>query len=213
VARLRKLAPVTALTVEAVRFDTQALQNPEISGVQYQQGTLAGYEIREYLLAKSGHQCAYCGASGVPLNIDHIVPRSKGGSNRVSNLTVACIPCNQAKDALPLEEFVNDPARVARILASAKAPLRDTAAVNTTRPALYAALVATGLPVESASGGRTKWNRDRNAVPKSHVLDALCAGTVQAVGSWPVRVLVATSAGRDHTPAPVRTSTASPGFT
>jgi len=33
-------------------FDTQKLQNPEISGVEYQQGELFGYEVREYLLEK-----------------------------------------------------------------------------------------------------------------------------------------------------------------
>lgn len=196
VTRLRKLAPITALTVEAVRFDTQILQNPEISGVQYQQGTLAGCEVREYLLEKWGRQCAYCGATGIPLNIDHIVPQARGGSHRVSNLTISCVPCNQAKDTTPVAEFVTDPNRLARILAQAKVPLSDAAAVNTTHRALWRSLTATGLPVESASGGRTKWNRVRNAVPKSHVLDALCAGTVGAVGSWPVRVLVATSTGR-----------------
>ncbi|MBU2736624.1 HNH endonuclease, partial [Acidithiobacillus caldus ATCC 51756] len=48
VNRLMRLAPVTALSQELVRFDTQALQNPEIAGSEYQQGTLAGYEVREY---------------------------------------------------------------------------------------------------------------------------------------------------------------------
>jgi 5-methylcytosine-specific restriction endonuclease McrA len=196
VTRLRKLAPVTSLTVEAVRFDTQALQNPEITGVQYQQGTLAGYEVREYLLLKWGRRCAYCDATDVPLNIDHIVPRSRGGSHRVSNLTISCAPCNQAKDAMPVRKFVTDPKRLAAILAQAQAPLQDAAAVNATRRALFRALADTGLPVESASGGCTKWNRARNGVPKSHTLDALCAGEVSAIGSWPARALVATSTGR-----------------
>ena len=50
--RLSRLAPVTAISQELVRFDTQKLDNPEISGVEYQQGTLLGYEVREYLLEK-----------------------------------------------------------------------------------------------------------------------------------------------------------------
>jgi 5-methylcytosine-specific restriction endonuclease McrA len=53
-------------------------------GVQYQQGTLAGYEVREYLLEKWHRQCAYCGAVNVPLQIEHIVPKAKGGSDRVT---------------------------------------------------------------------------------------------------------------------------------
>jgi 5-methylcytosine-specific restriction endonuclease McrA len=85
-----RLAPLTQIAVETVRFDTQKLQKPEISGVEYQQGELAGYELREYLLEKWGRECAYCGAKNVPLEIEHIQARSKGGSDRVSNLTLAC---------------------------------------------------------------------------------------------------------------------------
>nr|WP_328702004.1 RRXRR domain-containing protein [Alicyclobacillus fructus] len=55
VARLRRLAPISHLSMELVRFDTQKLQNPEIHGVEYQQGTLFGYEVREYLLERWDH--------------------------------------------------------------------------------------------------------------------------------------------------------------
>jgi hypothetical protein len=50
VARLRRYAPVGSLSQELVRFDTQLLDTPAISGVEYQQGELVGYEVREYLL-------------------------------------------------------------------------------------------------------------------------------------------------------------------
>lgn len=65
VRRLQRWAPVTAISQELVRFDTQALQNPEVSGVEYQRGELHGYEVREYLLEKWGRRCAYCDAKGV----------------------------------------------------------------------------------------------------------------------------------------------------
>lgn len=171
VRRLQRLAPVTALAVEVVRFDTQALVNPEISGAEYQQGTLAGYEIREYLLEKWQRTCAYCGAPSVPFQVEHIVPRSRGGSNRVSNLTLACEPCNQKKGDRTAEEFGHP-----HIQTQAQQPLRDAAAVNTTRWALYQRLVDTGLPVEIGTGGRTKYNRTRLGQPKTHWLDAACVG-------------------------------------
>jgi hypothetical protein len=50
--RLLRWVPATAVSQELVRFETQALENPEISGTEYQQGTLFGYEVREYLLEK-----------------------------------------------------------------------------------------------------------------------------------------------------------------
>jgi hypothetical protein len=54
--RLQKLIPITSIAVETVRFDTQKMQNNEVSGVEYQQGELAGYEVREYLLEKWGRK-------------------------------------------------------------------------------------------------------------------------------------------------------------
>ncbi len=97
--RLCRWAPIATVDMELVRFDTQLMQGPGISGVGYQQGTLAGYEVREYLLEKYGRRCVYCDATGAPLQVDHVRPRSKGGSDRVSNLVLACGPCNQAKAA------------------------------------------------------------------------------------------------------------------
>lgn len=197
VARLRRLAPVTGLAMELVSFDMQAMENPEIEGAEYQRGTLAGYELREYLLAKWDHACAYCGATEVPLNLDHIVPRARGGSNRVSNLTCTCIPCNTEKGARPVEEFLaGRPAVLARVKAHAKRPLKDAAAVNATRWALFEALRATGLPVECGSGGRTKWNRTRLAVPKTHALDAACVGEVEALTGWTAPALAIKATGR-----------------
>jgi 5-methylcytosine-specific restriction endonuclease McrA len=97
VQRLQRYAPIAALSQELTKFDTQALQDPEISGVEYQQGTLAGYELREYLLEKWERRCAYCRRADLPLHVEHIVSKARGGSNRVSNLTLACESCNQQK--------------------------------------------------------------------------------------------------------------------
>ena len=90
ISRLRRLCPLAAISLELVRFDTQLLEHPDITGVEYQQGTLVGYEVREFLLEKWGRRCAYCHRSDVPLQVEHIVPRARGGSHRVSNLTLAC---------------------------------------------------------------------------------------------------------------------------
>ncbi|MBA3531100.1 MAG: RRXRR domain-containing protein, partial [Ardenticatenales bacterium] len=179
------VCPIQALSMELVRFDTQALQNPEISGIEYQQGTLEGIEVKEYLLAKWGRQCAYCDAQHVPLEVEYIIPRGRLGSHRVSNLTLACVPCNQAKSNHEVREFLaHDPVRLAHILAHAKAPLKDAAAVNSTRWALYEALQATGLPVEVGIGGRTKWNRTTRGLPKTHWLDAACVGASTPEHLW-----------------------------
>jgi 5-methylcytosine-specific restriction endonuclease McrA len=180
VGRLMKLCPVTAISQELVRFDTQALENPGIAGVEYQQGTRQGYEVREYVLLRWNHRCAYCDAHDVPLELDHVQPRSRNGSgsNRVSNLTLACHDCNQRKGNREVRDFLKqEPERLARLLAQLKAPRRDAAAVNTTRWALYERLKACGVPVEGGSGGLTSFNRLRRQLPKTHWLDAACVGS------------------------------------
>ncbi len=177
VKRLRSVCNLTAISMELVSFDLQKREYPEITGIQYQQGTLQGYEIREYLLQKWNRQCAYCGAKDTPLQVEHISPRAHGGTNRVSNLCVACEPCNQAKGTLALEVFMaKQPDRLKRILAQAKAPLKDAAAVNSTRWHLFEQLKALGLPVECGSGGLTKYHRTQRELPKTHWLDACCVG-------------------------------------
>ncbi len=197
VSRLRRWTPVTAIHLELVCFDMAKLEKPEIAGVEYQQGTLAGYEVREYLLEKWHRKCAYCGANDVPLQVEHIQPKSRGGTNRISNLTLACRSCNNAKDNLSIKVFLaKDPKRLAKILAQAKAPLIDAAAVNATRWVLWRALVGTGLSVFTGSGGRTKWNHSRFDIPKSHTLDALCVGDTSCVASYPQTVLEAKATGR-----------------
>jgi len=177
VRRLSTFAPVTSLSLELVRFDTQKLENPNISGIEYQQGTLQGYEVREYLLEKWGRQCAYCDAHGVPLQVEHIHPRVKHGSNRISNLTLACEGCNQAKGKEDIRVFLaHDPERLEHILKQAKMPLRDAAAVNATRWKVFEMLKAFNLPVETGTGGRTKYNRCAQDYPKAHWIDAACVG-------------------------------------
>jgi 5-methylcytosine-specific restriction endonuclease McrA len=177
VRRLLSMCPVEAISQELVRFDTQALEHPDIEGVEYQQGTRAAYEVREYVLLKWQHQCAYCDAHQVPLELDHVLPRSKHGSNRVSNLVAACVSCNQRKSNQDVREFLQgQPERLARILAQVKKPLGDTAAVNASRWALLDRLKALGLPIECGSGGCTKYNRVIRGLPKTHWLDAACVG-------------------------------------
>ena len=180
VNRISRYVPITGISQELVKFDAQAMQNHEISGKEYQQGELAGYEVREYLLEKWGRQCAYCGAENVPFEIEHIHPKSRGGSNRISNLTLSCHSCNQKKGNKDIKDFLaKKPDILSRILKQAKQPLKDATAVNSTRWELFRRLKNTGLPVEVGTGGRTKYNRTRLLIPKTHWLDAACIGVVE----------------------------------
>ena len=65
------------------------------------------------------HCCAYCGASG-DMQIEHVKPISQGGLHHISNIVPACLSCNYAKGADPMERWYRsqpffDPARLALI--------------------------------------------------------------------------------------------------
>jgi 5-methylcytosine-specific restriction endonuclease McrA len=173
VNRILKYVPVACIYVEQVKFDTSKMQNPEISGVQYQQGELQGYRVREYLLEKWQRQCAYCGKKDVPLQVEHIEPKSNRGSDRVSNLCLSCEKCNQKKGSRNVKDFLeNKPDILKRVLSQAKSPLKDAAAVNTTRYRIVEMLITKLIPVIKGEGCQTKMNRIHSELPKEHYLDA-----------------------------------------
>lgn len=193
ITKLKSLLPITSISTEHVKFDTQLMQNPSISGIEYQQGELLGYEVREYLLEKWRRKCAYCGKENIPLEIEHIVPKSRGGSNRISNLTLACTPCNQKKDTQTAEEF-----GYPTLQAVAKKPLKDAAMMNATRWALFNRLKQTDLPVECGTGARTKKQRIEHNLPKTHYYDACCVANTPKkliISSQYVSIWTATGRG------------------
>ena len=159
---IKTLVPVNRTELEVATFDTQQLQNPEISGIEYQQGTLQGYHIREYLLEKWGRSCAYCGKTGVPLQVEHIIPRSRGGSDRVSNLTLSCNCCNQQKGDRTAAEFGHP-----EIHRQAKTSLKSAAFMNQVRWQLV-----DELECNHTYGYLTKQRRIEAGLAKSHLNDA-----------------------------------------
>ncbi|MDR1313743.1 MAG: HNH endonuclease, partial [Deltaproteobacteria bacterium] len=208
---LMKLVPLEAVAAGTVRFDTRKIPDPEISGTEYRQGTLLGREVRERLPEKFGRKCSYCGKEGVPLEIDHVVPKAGAGSDPVSNLALACAECYRKKGSRALKTFLEKkPGLAARILKRASAPLRDAAAVNPTRRETCNRLKDTGLPVSTGSGGLTKYNRSRFGIPKSRGPGAARVGRPGGVRDLKPPALIAACCGRgDSISGQSRTGTGS----
>jgi len=171
IQKIKSMLPITKIIIEVASFDAHKLKKPEISGLEYQQGELQGYEVREYLLEKWKRTCAYCGKSGIPLKIEHIIPKSRGGSNRVDNLTISCRKCNLKKGDKNAKEF-----GFPKIQKLAMQFLKATPFMNVIRTRL-----AADLGCEITYGYITKHNRIKLGFEKSHFNDAfvIAGGTGQ----------------------------------
>lgn len=59
---------------------------------------------RKNILRRDSHKCQYCGRGDVPLTVDHVVPKARGGEETWENLVCACVRCNNKKgDRTPAE--------------------------------------------------------------------------------------------------------------
>jgi hypothetical protein len=178
--------PVRQVNVELASFDTQKMRDPEISGLRYQQGSLFGYQVREYLLTKWQRACAYCGAKEIALQVEHIVPKARGGSDRVDNLTLACEPCNQRKGNKTAAEF-----GFPQIQAQARLPLRDAAHASALKTALLTQLRQQfgEERVQVRYGYQTTYHRIQVLkLPKSHAHDAVAIACAEREVVMPLPV-------------------------
>lgn len=60
------------------------------------------------LCARYGHRCLCCGATGVPLTVDHVLPISRGGSNDIANIQPLCETCNKSKGTRHIDYRTED---------------------------------------------------------------------------------------------------------
>jgi len=96
ISDVHKILPIKRIVVEVASFDIQKIKNPEISGIEYQQGEqLNFWNVREYVLFRDGHTCQCCkGKSGCKiLNVHHIESRKTGG-NAPNDLITLCEYCH-----------------------------------------------------------------------------------------------------------------------
>lgn len=96
---LKKILPITHITIEVANFDTHRLKNPSISGSDYQNGEQKGFfNLREYIFHRDNHTCQICGSSDAILEVHHIGFWKKDSSNRPANLMSACVKCHVPKN-------------------------------------------------------------------------------------------------------------------
>ena len=162
-----KLVPVTKIIVETASFDIQKIKNPDIEGMDYQQGEQLGFwNVREYVLCRDNHVCQCCkGKSKDPvLNVHHIESRKTGG-NAPNNLITLCETCHKGyhKGTVKLPDEIKRGMK-----------FKDAAFMGIMRWAFYGELKKRYPNVSLTYGYITKDTRIKNGLPKEHYVDARC---------------------------------------
>ena len=188
---LQTMYPITLIRIERNKFDPQLMMNPDIQGIEYQRGTLFGWQVRAYILERDQGRCVYCRRSKVRLELDHVRPRAVG-SDRVDNLVACCRDCNIKKANRPIEQFLTDqPDLLERISKRLKhSAVASATHMNAVLPALIEDLRATGLQVYLTDAASVSWTRQQLNVRKTHCYDAVLQGRdFTSVNTLPSKVI------------------------
>ena len=194
IKKYKKLLNIDKVMIEHVSFDVaQMTAGTNLIGTAYQQGPLYDTNLREFVFNKTNGQCSYCGAQAE--EIDHIVPRAKGGTNSTHNLTPACRACNKKKSNLSLKEFGKKVGKDFGKLEPKKLP-KDAAIVQSARNYMVKEITRLVADTTLHDAWLTKYNRDQLGLPKQHYYDALSVGNVENYKFLTDKILVISAKGR-----------------
>lgn len=165
VEKIHKFLPITNIVVETASFDIQKINNPIISGSEYQQGEqLDFFNVREYVLFRDNHTCQHCKGKSKDkvLNVHHIESRKTGGDSP-NNLITLCETCHKAYHRGEFELNVKR-----------GKSFRDAAFMGIMRWSFYDRIKNIYPNVSMTFGYITKNARITNNLPKDHYVDARC---------------------------------------
>lgn len=194
IRKYKKFLNINKVMIENVSFDTaQMSSDSKLLGNDYQEGNLSQNGLRSFIFSRSNDKCVYCG--GKATEIDHIVPRSSGGTNSVYNLVASCRACNELKSKLSLKEFGKLVGRDFSHLKPKKLP-KDAAIVQIARNYTIRKIKDIIPNTISYVSWMTKYNRDELGLPKQHYYDALSVGNIQDYKFLADKVLQISAKGR-----------------
>ena len=180
VAKVHRILPITNIIAEVASFDIQKIKNPDISGVEYQQGEQMDFwNVREYVLFRDNHTCQCCKGKSkdIILNVHHIKSRKTGG-NAPNNLATLCETCHTRYH----QGLIKLPESIKR-----GKSFKDAAFMGIMRWAFYNKLKENYPSVSLAYGYITKNIRINNNLPKEHYIDARCiSGNAAAISNGEV---------------------------
>ena len=176
IKKYKKLININKVMIENVSFDVaQMSSNTKLYGVAYQQGPLYQNKLRSFIFNRSGGKCVYCGNKAT--EIDHVIPKSNGGTNSSYNLVASCKTCNQMKSNLSLKDFGKLVGKDFSKLEPKKLS-KDAAIVQSARNYMVKEITKLVSDTTLHDAWLTKYNRDELGLPKEHYYDALSVGEI-----------------------------------
>jgi len=175
VEKLHRILPVTKIVVETASFDTQLLKaqlegKPIPEGTDYQNGELAGWNIREYIFHRDNYTCQWCkGKSKDPVLVTHHHAYWKGDhTNKPSSLITLCNTCNDSK------YHKKEANRLWGWEPKITNSYKHAVFMGVMRWTFYNRLKEIYPNVSMTYGYITKNTRIENNLPKAHYVDARC---------------------------------------
>lgn len=195
IKKYKKLINLNKVMIENVSFDVaQITSDTKLWGSDYQQGNLYQTELRSFIFSRSDGKCVYCEAKAD--EIDHVIPRSNGGTNSTYNLVAACRSCNEKKSNLSLKAFGKLMGRDYSHLEPKKLP-KDAAIVQSARNYMISEIAKLVPDTTTYDAWLTKYNRDELGLPKEHYYDALSVGEIPTKFNFITdKILVISAKGR-----------------
>ena len=194
IKKYKKLLNINKVMIENVSFDTaQMSSNTKLYGVKYQQGPLYQQKLRSFIFSRSNGKCVYCGAKAT--EIDHVIPRSNGGTNSTYNLVATCRSCNEKKSNLTLKAFGKLVGKDFSKITSKKLP-KDAAIVQSAKNYMVREVTKLVSDTTIYDAWITKYNRDELGLPKQHYYDALSVGNIQDYKFFTDKILQISTKGR-----------------
>ena len=161
--------PISRIVLEDIYFDFQAMENPDISGEQYQHGDLLYHKnFKQACLVRDKFRCRVCGAE-TKLQCHHIKPRADGGTDKLSNLMTLCEDCHKKHHQNGLK------------LPRQKSAFYISAAHVQQGKKYLQAELSRIAPLQTTFGYITSHFRNNAGIEKSHVNDAVIIADNQAV--------------------------------
>lgn len=181
IKKYMEIMPITNIAFEMGEFDTQLLKSIEEGkpipvGKDYQHGECYGIEtLRSAVFARDNYTCQCCGSTKGPFCNHHVIPRSEGGTNRMSNLATICTKCHTSANH-------KKGGKLWKLRTTWKpSNFKGATFMTSVRWQMYEELKQSlsNVPIHLTYGANTKETRRTLNVQKSHINDAYCMGMFQ----------------------------------